>query len=43
MSFKIDCKHRHVFLNSAPTNEKVNSVGVQITSILPEVNLLYTR
>ena len=42
MSFKIDCKHRHTFLNSASTNEKANSVGVQSTSILPEVNLLYT-
>ena len=40
MSFKIDCKRRHTFLKSASTNEKANSVGVQSTNILPEVNLL---
>ena len=42
MSFKIDCKHRHTFLNSASSNEKANFVVVQSTSILPEVNFLYT-
>ena len=42
MSFKIDCKHRHTFVNSASTNEKANSFGLQSTSILSEVNLLYT-
>ena len=41
MSFKIDA-NTVILANSASTEEKANSVGVQSTSILPEVNLLYT-